>query len=206
MDFLPNPLEENLLYHPPAAFYIDQSEVVLRHIILDLSADCEALCSHWQTTGLVHAANLISSLKISKLLLCIMKTVRGAVKISDEIHRRELNIAVLGIPKTVDNDIGIIDRSFGFQGAVELAQQASHAAHIEAESAANGIGLVRLMGRGTGHIALHATLSSRDVDCCPETKFYLEGRGGLFEFLEKQLKRVGILISGFFKEFLSRLV
>ncbi|KAJ6747911.1 ATP-DEPENDENT 6-PHOSPHOFRUCTOKINASE 2 [Salix koriyanagi] len=75
--------------------------------------------------------------------------MRGAVKISDEIHRRKLNIAAIGIPKRVDNDTGIIDRSFGFQGAVELAQQASHADHIEAESAANGIGLVRLMGRST---------------------------------------------------------
>lgn len=107
--------------------------------------------------------------------------MRGAVNIFNEIQRRKLNIAVAGIPKTVDNDIGIIDRSFGFQTAVEMAQQAINAAHIEAESAVNGIGLVKLMGRSTGHIALHATLSSRDVDCCliPETKFYLEGRGDL---------------------------
>jgi len=61
---------------------------------------------------------------------------------------------------------------------------------VEAESAVNGIGLVKLMGRSTGHIALHATLSSRDVDCCliPEMEFYLEGKGGLFEFLEQRLK------------------
>ncbi|XP_042478036.1 ATP-dependent 6-phosphofructokinase 2-like [Macadamia integrifolia] len=120
-------------------------------------------------------------------------TMRGAVAIFDEICHRKLNVAVVGIPKTVDNDVGIIDRSFGFQTAVEMAQQAIHAAHVEAESAVNGIGLVKLMGRSTGHIVLHATLSSRDVDCCliPENDFYLEEKGGLFEFLEQRLKENG---------------
>ncbi|RZR74125.1 hypothetical protein BHM03_00032303 [Ensete ventricosum] len=120
-------------------------------------------------------------------------TMRGAVKIFEEIQRSKLCVSITGIPKTVDNDIGIIDRSFGFQTAVEMAQQAINAAHVEAESAVNGIGLVKLMGRSTGHIALHATLSSRDVDCCliPENDFYLEGKGGLFEFLDQRLKQNG---------------
>lgn len=120
-------------------------------------------------------------------------TMRGAVKIFEEIKHRKLNIAVAGIPKTVDNDVGVIDRSFGFQTAVEMAQQAISAAYVEAESAVNGIGLVKLMGRSTGHIALHATLSSRDVDCCliPEVECYLEGKGGLFEFLETRLRQNG---------------
>ncbi|KAD3338009.1 hypothetical protein E3N88_33530 [Mikania micrantha] len=120
-------------------------------------------------------------------------TLRGAVQIFNEIQRRKLNVAVTGIPKTVDNDVGIIDRSFGFQTAVEMAQQAISAAHVEAESAPNGIGLVKLMGRNTGHITLDATLSSCDVDCCliPEHDFYLEGKGGLFEFLDLRLKENG---------------
>ncbi|KAM3280832.1 ATP-dependent 6-phosphofructokinase 2 [Capsicum chacoense] len=120
-------------------------------------------------------------------------TMRGAVEIFEELKRRKLYISVVGIPKTVDNDVGIIDRSFGFQTAVEMAQQAINAAHVEAVSAVNGIGLVKLMGRSTGHIALHATLSSRDVDCCliPEIDFFLEGKGGLFEFLEDRLKEMG---------------
>ncbi|KAK1424119.1 hypothetical protein QVD17_19434 [Tagetes erecta] len=120
-------------------------------------------------------------------------TLRGAVKIFNEIQRRKLYVGVAAIPKTVDNDVGIIDRSFGFQTAVEKAQQAISAAHVEAESAPNGIGLVKLMGRSTGHIALHATLSSRDVDCCliPENEFYLHGKGGLFEFLDDRLKQNG---------------
>uniref|UniRef100_A0A0D9W622 Phosphofructokinase domain-containing protein n=1 Tax=Leersia perrieri TaxID=77586 RepID=A0A0D9W622_9ORYZ len=120
-------------------------------------------------------------------------TMRGAVAIFEEFKRRGLNISITGIPKTVDNDIGIIDRSFGFQTAVEIAQQAIDAAHVEAVSAVNGIGLVKLMGRSTGHIALHATLSSRDVDCCliPEVDFYLEGKGGLFDFLYERIKLKG---------------
>ncbi|CAN8267061.1 unnamed protein product [Cochlearia groenlandica] len=120
-------------------------------------------------------------------------TMRGAVEIFKEVSRRKLEVGITGIPKTVDNDVGIIDRSFGFQTAVEMAQEAISAAHVEAESAVNGIGLVKLMGRSTGHIALHSTLSSRDVDCCliPEMSFYLEGKGGLFEFLEQTLKDNG---------------
>ncbi|XP_078438908.1 phosphofructokinase 2 [Wolffia australiana] len=120
-------------------------------------------------------------------------SMRGLTKLFHEIRRRKLKITIAGIPKTVDNDIGIIDRSFGFQTAVEAAQQAISAAHVEAESAVNGVGLVKLMGRSTGHIALHATLSSRDVDCCliPESPFYLEGKGGLFEFLRQRLRSNG---------------
>uniref|UniRef100_A0A6V7QR47 Phosphofructokinase domain-containing protein n=1 Tax=Ananas comosus var. bracteatus TaxID=296719 RepID=A0A6V7QR47_ANACO len=120
-------------------------------------------------------------------------TMKGLLKIFELIQRRKLKISITGIPKTVDNDIGIIDKSFGFQTAVEMAQQAISAAHVEAVSAVNGIGLVKLMGRSTGHIALHATLSSRDVDCCliPENDFYLEGQGGLFEFLDQTLKQNG---------------
>ncbi|KAD4982223.1 hypothetical protein R6Q59_001792 [Mikania micrantha] len=120
-------------------------------------------------------------------------TLRGAVKIFNEIRSRKLYVGVAAIPKTVDNDVGIIDHSFGFQTAVEKAQQAISAAHVEAESAPNGIGLVKLMGRSTGHIALYATLSSRDVDCCliPEIEFYLHGEGGLFEFLDDRLKQEG---------------
>ncbi|KAL8152200.1 hypothetical protein V2J09_009960 [Rumex salicifolius] len=120
-------------------------------------------------------------------------TMRGAVEIYEEIRRRGLKISVAGIPKTVDNDVGLIDQSFGFQTAVETALDAISAAHVEAESAVNGIGLVKLMGRSTGHIALHATLSSRDVDCCliPENDFFLHGKGGLFEFLEQTIRENG---------------
>ncbi|KAK8645106.1 hypothetical protein V6N13_118956 [Hibiscus sabdariffa] len=116
--------------------------------------------------------------------------------INQEIRRRGLKVAVAGIPKTIDNDIPVIDKSFGFDTAVEEAQRAINAAHVEAESIENGIGLVKLMGRNSGFIAMYATLASRDVDCCliPESPFYLEGRGGLYEFIEKRLKENGHMV------------
>ncbi|KAK6941433.1 Phosphofructokinase domain, partial [Dillenia turbinata] len=123
-------------------------------------------------------------------------TQKGASVIFEEIRRRGLKVAVAGIPKTIDNDIPVIDKSFGFDSAVEEAQRAINAAHVEAESVENGIGVVKLMGRYSGFIAMHATLASRDVDCCliPESPFYLEGSGGLFEYIEKRLKENGHMV------------
>lgn len=123
-------------------------------------------------------------------------TQRGAAAIYEEIRKRGLKVAVAGIPKTIDNDIPVIDKSFGFDTAVEEAQRAINAAHVEAESTENGIGVVKLMGRYSGFIAMYATLASRDVDCCliPESPFYLEGKGGLFEYMEKRLKENGHMV------------
>ncbi|KAL7222095.1 hypothetical protein ACSBR1_023916 [Camellia fascicularis] len=123
-------------------------------------------------------------------------TQKGASVIFEEIKRRGLKVAVAGIPKTIDNDIPVIDKSFGFDTGVEEAQRAINAAHVEAESFENGVGVVKLMGRYSGFIAMYATLASRDVDCCliPESPFYLEGPGGLFEFMEKRLKENGHMV------------
>ncbi|KAL2540027.1 ATP-dependent 6-phosphofructokinase 4 [Abeliophyllum distichum] len=123
-------------------------------------------------------------------------TQKGAAAIYKEVEKRGLRVAVAGIPKTIDNDIAVIDKSFGFDTAVEEAQRAINAAHVEVESVENGVGIVKLMGRYSGFIAMHATLASRDVDCCliPESPFYLEGQGGLFEFVEQRLKENGHII------------
>ncbi|KAK8955186.1 6-phosphofructokinase 3 [Platanthera guangdongensis] len=123
-------------------------------------------------------------------------TQKGASVIFEEIKRRGLKVSVVGIPKTIDNDIAVIDKSFGFDTAVEEAQRAINAAHVESESVEYGIGVVKLMGRYSGFIAMYATLASRDVDCCliPESPFYLEGKGGLFEFIEKRLKENGHMV------------
>lgn len=123
-------------------------------------------------------------------------TQKGAAVIFEEITRRGLKVVVAGIPKTIDNDIPVIDKSFGFDTAVEEAQRAINAAHVEAQSVENGIGVVKLMGRYSGFIAMYATLASRDVDCCliPESPFYLEGSGGLFEFIEKRLNEMGHMV------------
>lgn len=123
-------------------------------------------------------------------------TQKGASVIFEEIKRRGLKVSVVGIPKTIDNDIAVIDKSFGFDTAVEEAQRAINAAHVEAESVEYGVGVVKLMGRYSGFIAMYATLASRDVDCCliPESPFYLEGKGGLFEFIERRLKENGHMV------------
>uniref|UniRef100_A0A7S2ZND7 Phosphofructokinase domain-containing protein n=1 Tax=Rhodosorus marinus TaxID=101924 RepID=A0A7S2ZND7_9RHOD len=120
-------------------------------------------------------------------------THRGAIKIYEELKSRKLKASIIGIPKTIDNDIALIDRSFGFDTAVEEAQRAIDSAKTEAISAFNGIGLVKLMGRHSGYIAMFSTLASRDVDVCliPEVKFVLEGPNGLFAYLEKLLHQKG---------------
>ncbi|XP_023757329.1 ATP-dependent 6-phosphofructokinase 4, chloroplastic [Lactuca sativa] len=136
-------------------------------------------------------------------------TQKGAAAIYKEVERRCLHVAVAGIPKTIDNDIAVIDKSFGFDTAVEEAQRAINAAHVEVESVENGVGIVKLMGRYSGFIAMFATLASRDVDCCliPESPFYLEGQGGLFEFIQQRLKENGhvviVLAEGAGQEYVS---
>ena len=117
-------------------------------------------------------------------------TLRGASALASEIERRGRDIAVVGIPKTIDNDIRWIERSFGFATAVEEARQAIVGAHTEARGAWNAVGLVKLMGRHSGFITAHASLANSDVNFClvPEVPFTLDGRGGLLEVLEARLK------------------
>jgi 6-phosphofructokinase 1 len=104
-------------------------------------------------------------------------TLKGAMAIAGEIKKRKLKISVIGIPKTIDNDISLVDASFGFDTAVSEARTAIYSAHNEAVGARNGIGLVKLMGRASGFIAANATLSNNDVNFCliPEKSFSLEG-------------------------------
>jgi 6-phosphofructokinase 1 len=116
-------------------------------------------------------------------------TFRGAMGIVQEIRRRNLKIAVVGIPKTIDNDIHFIDRSFGFETSFSAAVDIIRSAHVEAMGARNGISIVKLMGRHSGFIACHAALASTDVDAVliPESPFNLDGREGLFEYIGKRL-------------------
>ncbi len=117
-------------------------------------------------------------------------TLKGAAAIEAEIRRRNLPIAVVGVPKTIDNDLEWIQRSFGFITAVHASRPALLAAHAEAEGAMNGIGLVKLMGRHSGFIAVHACLANPDVNFCliPEVPFTLRGKGGFLNALEARLR------------------
>lgn len=116
-------------------------------------------------------------------------TMRGALALCREIDRRGLDIAVVGLPKTIDNDIPYVRRSFGFETAVMVATQALRSAHTEAESVRNGIGLVKLMGRHSGYIAANACLATGHANFClvPEVPFRLEGEDGLLALLERRL-------------------
>jgi 6-phosphofructokinase 1 len=118
-------------------------------------------------------------------------TLRGAIKLVAEIERRGLAIGVIGIPKTIDNDIHFIDKSFGFETAFSAAVDVIRGAHVEATGAPNGIGLVKLMGRHSGFIACHAAIASTDVDVVltPEVPILLEGHGGLLTFLRRRLEQ-----------------
>ncbi len=116
--------------------------------------------------------------------------MRGADELWQEIRRRKRAIAVVGIPKTIDNDIPYVRRTFGFDTAVAEAVKAINVAEIEAKGMPNGIGLVKLMGRHAGFITATACVASGNVNFCllPELDFKLEGRGGLLALLEKRLQ------------------
>lgn len=115
-------------------------------------------------------------------------TLRGAHAIAEEIKKRKQPISVIGIPKTIDNDLNLIDRTFGFETAVLSATDVITSAHNEANGAFNGLGLVKLMGRDSGFIAAYAALATTVVNFCliPEVPFELEGDGGLFKALESR--------------------
>jgi 6-phosphofructokinase 1 len=117
-------------------------------------------------------------------------TLRGAQKIGEEAARQGLNISVIGVPKTIDNDVSFVQKTFGFETAVAEARRATSAANTEAVAAPNGIGLVKLMGRDSGFIAAYSVLVDGQVNFCliPEVPFSLEG---LLSALEARIARRG---------------
>lgn len=117
-------------------------------------------------------------------------THRGLLTLSKIFRQRNIEVSLIGIPKTIDNDIVVIDKTFGFDTAVEIGMWAIHCADVEANSAEYGVGLVKLMGRHAGHIAMHASLANRDVNICliPESPFDVYGPKGLLEYVMKRVK------------------
>jgi len=125
------------------------------------------------------------------ILFCIGGdgTLRGAFDIGTEVEKRGLKIAVVGVPKTIDNDLSFIQTSFGFNTAVSMAVPVVQGAHVEAKNSINGVGLVKVMGRESGFIAAHTSLAQSDVNFCliPESPFDLYGDNGLLIHLKKRL-------------------
>ncbi|MCB1191796.1 MAG: ATP-dependent 6-phosphofructokinase [Leptospiraceae bacterium] len=126
-----------------------------------------------------------------KILFCIGGdgTLKGANAIYEEITRRDKKIAVIGIPKTIDNDINMISKTFGFSTAFSKSIDAIYAADVEANGAPNGIGLVKLMGRHSGYIAVNSALASKDANfvLIPEVDFDLEGEGAFLPTLKQRI-------------------
>ncbi|PRX57635.1 ATP-dependent 6-phosphofructokinase [Flagellimonas meridianipacifica] len=125
-------------------------------------------------------------------------TLKGVDAIGEEIAKQGLDIGVVGIPKTIDNDIDIIDKSFGFETSFDVAGSILRDAHNEAAGAYNGIAIIKLMGRDSGFIAASAALAMPVVNLVliPEMEFHLEGPNGFFEVLEQRLseKRHAVIV------------
>ncbi|HUV01021.1 MAG TPA: ATP-dependent 6-phosphofructokinase [Bacteroidales bacterium] len=137
---------------------------------------------------------MVDTLEILNInvLICIGGdgTLRGAHAIHEEIEKRKLRISVAGIPKTIDNDIDLIQKSFGFETAFSIANDIIRNAHNEASGANNGIALVKLMGRDSGFIAASAALAIQEVNfvLIPEISFDLHGPRGFLKILRKRLE------------------
>ncbi len=116
-------------------------------------------------------------------------TLKGGMAICKRIKERNEKISVIGVPKTIDNDICWTSRSFGFLTAVGEARKVVNCAHTEARAAYNGVGIVKLMGRDSGFIATHVTLATSNVNFCfiPEVDFNIEGTNSVLEHLKKRL-------------------
>ncbi|MDR0965736.1 MAG: ATP-dependent 6-phosphofructokinase [Myxococcales bacterium] len=136
-------------------------------------------------------ADTLQRLNIN-MLFCVGGdgTLRGATQLAAELTRRKQPICVIGIPKTVDNDLSFVGKTFGFETAVAACHDIITSAHMEAKGAFNGIGLIKLMGRDSGFIAAHATLSNPVVNYCliPEVDFELEGEHGLLSKIARRLQ------------------
>jgi len=120
-------------------------------------------------------------------------SLAGALRIAAAVRRREARIAVVGVPKTIDNDIGFIDRSFGYLSAYSAAVDAIRGARVEAMAARDGIGLVKVMGRHSGFLACQAALASTEVDLVliPEVPMRMDGEGGVLACVDRVIARKG---------------
>ncbi|MCD6122125.1 MAG: ATP-dependent 6-phosphofructokinase [Spirochaetales bacterium] len=117
-------------------------------------------------------------------------TLRGAQEIYEEITERKLKISIIGVPKTIDNDISFVEKTFGLETAFSIAAEAIRSAHTEAKGAPYGIGLVKVMGRLSGFIAANAALAMNEVNfvLIPEVPFDLRGENGFLKTLERRLE------------------
>ena len=148
-------------------------------------------------TGAQDIERVVDCLEVNNIGMLFMVggdgTLMAASKIADTISERGLKISVVGIPKTIDNDIHLVSRSFGFDTAVDVSRMAIQGAHNEATAYPNGVGLIKLMGRHSGFIAATAALAQQDANfvLIPEVDFDLDGPEGLLAALETRVVNRG---------------
>ena len=125
------------------------------------------------------------------ILFCIGGdgTLKGAQAIAEAANQRNANISIVGVPKTIDNDLGFVEKTFGFETSVQVSTDIISSAYSEAKGAENGIGIVKLMGRDSGFITATASLANSVVDFCliPEIPFQIEGADNICTAVEKRL-------------------
>ena len=164
---------------------------LLPDVVKDIHAIGGSILS--SSRGRQEIGEIVNALKRMNIdiLFCIGGdgTMRAAEYITDEITKRNLNVSVIGIPKTIDNDLNLIQKTFGYDTAISEAVKAIECAHVEAKGAPMGIGLVKIMGRQSGHITTGAALAMSDVNyvLIPEVPFDLEGKNGFLKVLERRL-------------------
>jgi 6-phosphofructokinase 1 len=164
---------------------------LLPDVVKDIHAIGGSILS--SSRGRQEIGEIVNALKRMNIdiLFCIGGdgTMRAAEYITDEITKRNLNVSVIGIPKTIDNDLNLIQKTFGYDTAISEAVKAIGCAHVEAKGAPMGIGLVKIMGRQSGHIATGAALAMSDVNyvLIPEVPFDLEGKNGFLNVMERRL-------------------
>jgi 6-phosphofructokinase 1 len=174
-----------------------------RHDVMELTPDSVAEIHEFGGTilgssrGPQAVDEIVDAMERLGIGFCIfiggVGTMRAASAIVAEIAARNLDMGVVCIPKTVDNDIHFVSRTFGFATAVQQATESIACAHVEAVGAPYGIGLVKLMGRHCGYIAAEASMGLKHVNMVlmPEEAFALDGPGGVLDVLEKRLRSRG---------------
>ncbi|KAK3157531.1 hypothetical protein QOZ80_2AG0123820 [Eleusine coracana subsp. coracana] len=188
------------IQHGFRGFFEDHlSEVPLsRHVVQNINLAGGSFLG--VSRGGANISDIVDSIQARRLdMLFVLGgngTHAGANAIHEECCKRKLQVSIVCVPKTIDNDILLMDKTFGFDTAVEAAQRAINSAYIEAHSAFHGIGLVKLMGRSSGFITMHATLSSGQVDICliPEVPFSLDGQHGVLQHLEHLIETKGFAL------------
>ncbi|CAM0949287.1 unnamed protein product [Alopecurus aequalis] len=188
------------IQHGFRGFFEDHlSEVMLnRHVVQNINLTGGSFLG--VSRGGASISAIVDSIQARRLdMLFVLGgngTHAGANAIHGECRKRKLKVSIVGVPKTIDNDILLMDKTFGFDTAVEAAQRAINSAYIEAHSAFHGIGLVKLMGRSSGFITMHASLSSGQVDICliPEVPFTLDGPKGVLRHLEHLIETKGFAL------------